>query len=218
MRVYPGTGWMYRAVDAYSRVYPPLSKTGVRSGTGTSPQMNLHTSKQTSFQKKILFQIGIRICRHQIKGENMAGFPIRRALEKKIEEMGGIEFVCAHVAQGMTLNRLAEFIECSRPMLSFWINHTEERRVAVLNARKLKAEKLAEEALEIADQSDETSNSGVNKARLQVDTRKWLAGKLDPEAYGDTAKTQVNISMGDLHLQALKHMGKVEVVTLENNE
>ena len=149
----------------------------------------------------------------------MAGYPMRRALEKKIEEMGGIEFVAAHISQGMTIGRLAEFIECSRPMLSFWINHTEERRVAVLNARKLKAEKLAEEALEIADEVDESSNSGVNKARLQVDTRKWLAGKLDPEAYGDTAKTQVNISMGDLHLKALKHMGKVEVVTtLENNE
>jgi hypothetical protein len=103
-------------------------------------------------------------------------------------------------------------------MLSFWINHTDERRDAVLKARKLKAEKLAEEALEIADEADETSNSGVNKARLQVDTRKWMASKLDPENYGDTAKTQVNISLGDLHLQALKHMGKVqEVTTLENN-
>lgn len=147
----------------------------------------------------------------------MAGFPMRRALEKKIEGLGGIEFVAAHIAQGMTIGRLAEFIECSRPMLSFWINHTEERRTAVINARKLKAEKLAEEALEIADQVDETSNSGVNKARLQVDTRKWMASKLDPENYGDTAKTQVNISLGDLHLQALKHMGKAEVTTLENN-
>jgi hypothetical protein len=45
-----------------------------------------------------------------------------------------------------------------------------------------------------------------------------MASKLDPENYGDTAKTQVNISLGDLHLQALKHMGKVEPITLENNE
>jgi hypothetical protein len=45
-----------------------------------------------------------------------------------------------------------------------------------------------------------------------------MASKLDPENYGDTAKTQVNISLGDLHLQALKHMGKAEeVTTLENN-
>jgi hypothetical protein len=193
-------------------------ETGVRSvavDKQTSKQAN--QKQKNLFPKKFLFQIRIRICRHQIKGENMAGYPMRRALEKKIEEMGGIEFVTAHIAQGMTIGRLAEFIECSRPMLSFWINHTEERRTAVINARKLKAEKLAEEALEIADQVDESSNSGVNKARLQVDTRKWMASKLDPENYGDTAKTQVNINLGDLHLQALKHM-KAEVITLENNE
>ena len=65
----------------------------------------------------------------------MAGFPMRRALERKIEELGGIEFVTAHISQGMTIGRLAEFIECSRPMLSFWINHTDERRDAVLAAR-----------------------------------------------------------------------------------
>lgn len=137
----------------------------------------------------------------------MAGFPMRRALEKKIEELGGIEFVSAHIAQGMTIGRLAEFIECSRPMLSFWINQTEERKNAVLSAKKLKAEKLAEDALDIADDADGTSSSAVNKARLQVDTRKWMASKLDPEGYGDKSM-EVNISVGDLHLQALKHMGK----------
>ena len=67
----------------------------------------------------------------------MAGFPMRRALERKIEELGGIEFVTAHISQGMTIGRLAEFIECSRPMLSFWINHTDERRDAVLKQYQL---------------------------------------------------------------------------------
>lgn len=141
----------------------------------------------------------------------MAGQPMRRALEKKIDELGGIEFVSAHIAQGMTIGRLAEFIECSRPMLSFWINQTEERKEAVLRAKKFKAEKLAEEALEIADQADEASNGGVNKARLQVDVRKWMAAKLDPDEYGDKQGPQVNISIGDLHLQALKHANKTVI-------
>ncbi len=143
----------------------------------------------------------------------MAGTPIRRALFAKIEKMGGIEFVCAHIAEGMTIGRLAEFLECSRPLLSFWINQTEERKEAVLRARKLKAEKLAEDALEIADTVDETSVAGVNKARLQVETRKWMASKLDPEGYGETKGPQVNISIGDLHLQALKQTNKGVVIT-----
>lgn len=142
----------------------------------------------------------------------MAGTPIRRALFAKIEKMGGIEFVCAHIAEGMTIGRLAEFLECSRPLLSFWINQTEERKEAVLRARKLKAEKLAEDALEIADTVDETSVAGVNKARLQVETRKWMASKLDPEGYGETKGPQVNISIGDLHLQALKQANRGDVI------
>jgi hypothetical protein len=139
----------------------------------------------------------------------VAGQPIRRALERKIEELGGLEFVSSHIAQGMTIGRLAEFIECSRPMLSFWINHTEERKVAVLNARKLKAEKLAEEVIEISDGVDGSSNSEVSKARLQVDTRRWVASKLDPEMYGDKADTKINITINDLHLQAVKELGRV---------
>jgi hypothetical protein len=142
----------------------------------------------------------------------MAGTPIKRALFAKIEQHGGIEFVCAHIAEGMTIGRLAEYLECSRPLLSLWINQTEERKEAVLRARKLKAEKLAEDALEIADNADESSNGGVNKARLQVDTRKWMASKLDPDQYGDKQGPAVNISIGDLHLTALKQMNKAEVI------
>lgn len=142
----------------------------------------------------------------------MAGAPIKRALFAKIEKLGGLEFVCAHIAEGMTIGRLAEFLECSRPVLSFWINQTEERKEAVLRARKLKAEKLAEEALDIADQADETSVGGVNKARLQVETRKWMASKLNPEDYGEKSGPQVNISIGDLHLQALKQINRGDVI------
>jgi hypothetical protein len=142
----------------------------------------------------------------------MAGTPIKRALFAKIEQHGGIEFVCAHIAEGMTIGRLAEYLECSRPLLSLWINQTEERKEAVLRARKLKAEKLAEDALDIADNADESSNGGVNKARLQVDTRKWMASKLDPDQYGDKQGPAVNISIGDLHLTALKQMNKAEVI------
>jgi hypothetical protein len=45
-RVYPGAGWTYRTVDAYSRVYPPLMETGVRSVA-----VDKHTStKQTDIE------------------------------------------------------------------------------------------------------------------------------------------------------------------------
>jgi hypothetical protein len=43
----------------------------------------------------------------------------------------------------------------------------------------------------------------INKARLRIDSRKWLAGVDDPDRFG-TKQTQVNISLGGLHLDALR--------------
>jgi hypothetical protein len=38
-----------------------------------------------------------------------------------------------------------------------------------------------------------------------------MAGKLDPDNFGEKQGPQVNISIGDLHLQALKHV-QAEVI------
>ena len=63
-------------------------------------------------------------------------------------------------------------------------------------ARRLGYEKRADEMLEIADDSsaDWTESEGggkvlnsvhVNRARLMIDTRKWLLSKMLPKIYGD---------------------------------
>jgi hypothetical protein len=58
-------------------------------------------------------------------------------------------------------------------------------------ARETQADKLFDECLEIADQYDaaaeklEGGTDHINRARLRIDTRKWMAGKLRPKVYGD---------------------------------
>jgi len=47
-------------------------------------------------------------------------------------------------------------------------------------AREIQADMLADEILEIADSEIDT-----NRARVMIDARKWLAGKLRPKKYGD---------------------------------
>lgn len=54
-------------------------------------------------------------------------------------------------------------------------------------ARQFQADSIAEEALSLADRCDDPV-----KARLQVDTRKWLASKINPASFGD--KTSVDHS------------------------
>lgn len=77
-----------------------------------------------------------------------------------------------------------------------WIEANEEKSKQYARACEDRAEKIADEILEICDSSEadvyqddngETKINGntVQRARLQVDTRKWLLGKLNPKKYGD---------------------------------
>ena len=67
-------------------------------------------------------------------------------------------------------------------------------------SREIQADRMAEEILEIADDATndfmekrgkdgrkkvEFNSENVNRSRLRIDTRKWLAGKLKPKVYGD---------------------------------
>ncbi len=63
-------------------------------------------------------------------------------------------------------------------------------------------EAIADEIMEIADEC-ETSSDAVSKARVQIDSRKWLLSKLLPKRYGDkldvahSGEVTVNFTPGD---------------------
>lgn len=54
-------------------------------------------------------------------------------------------------------------------------------------ARDFQADAIAEQALDLADTSDPADAA---KVRIQVDTRKWLASKINPAKFGDRAKIE----------------------------
>ena len=75
------------------------------------------------------------------------------------------------------------------------LEEDEERVKRYARATEMRAEVIADETLEIADNRAEdyvdTENGGfidhavINRDRLRVDTRKWLLAKLHPKKYGD---------------------------------
>ncbi|CAH0496614.1 hypothetical protein [Novosphingobium sp. CECT 9465] len=77
-----------------------------------------------------------------------------------------------------------------------WLATDVEFRTAYQIAKQLLAETLAEDVIEISDDSGADYVQGedgqtfvpehVQRARLRVDSRKWLAGKLAPKRYGDS--------------------------------
>jgi hypothetical protein len=119
-----------------------------------------------------------------------------------IDKMGGVDAIIQRVADGDSIKNIADQLGISRSFLSWKINKMPGVKDRLTQARKSRADRWAEEALEIADGVEEDPNK-INKAKLRIDTRKWLAGVDDPDRFG-TKQTQVNISLGGLHLDALR--------------
>lgn len=109
-----------------------------------------------------------------------------------------------------------------------WLQKHPEFANNYTRARETQAEILAEQIVEIADRthitvtSEETGEETVlpidhNRARLQVDARKWVASKLKPSVYGDKQQLELsghlNISFKDVTDEDL--LGElIEAITL----
>ena len=132
----------------------------------------------------------------------MASNKIEMQMWADIDKMGGVDAIIQRVADGDSIKNIADQLGISRSFLSWKINKMPGVKDRLTQARKSRADRWAEEALEIADGVEEDPNK-INKAKLRIDTRKWLAGVDDPDRFG-TKQTQVNISLGGLHLDALR--------------
>lgn len=125
--------------------------------------------------------------------------------------------ICAQLAEGKSLRNIckAESMPCVGTVFSWMRKHPEFMK-QYARAKEESADFLAEELLEIADDgtndwvaSNDPENAGyrangehINRSRLRVDTRKWIASKLKPKKYGD----KIDIA----------HSGSVETTTRES--
>lgn len=100
-----------------------------------------------------------------------------------------------------------------------WRLKHEAFREQYAEAKRVQAELLAEEIIEIADDSshdviydndgNERINSEfVNRSRLRVDTRKWIAAKLLPKVYGDRPQDDTKSAADTLIEKLLEKIDK----------
>lgn len=77
-----------------------------------------------------------------------------------------------------------------------WVDEDKDYAVQYARAREIRADKLFEEILTIADSKPDDKmvdkdwntvidSSAVQRNRLQVDARKWILAKMSPKKYGD---------------------------------
>ena len=115
--------------------------------------------------------------------------------------------ILGDIANGASLSAAIQRLD---PAPSYWWAKDWLRRDPELKARYIeavedRADRLAEELIDLADQPIPTGLDGpgmsawVQKLRVQVDVRKWAASKLKPKAYGDrldltVAPAQISIT------------------------
>jgi hypothetical protein len=122
-------------------------------------------------------------------------------VNKKIHAFGGEVAIVDKLSQGETVLGLARTLGISHTAFYDWVDRGGEARAAALaRARARGGQSLAEETLEIADSA---TPQEAQVAKLRVDTRRWLASKMNEE-YSDKQQPLVNIDLGSMALDALR--------------
>lgn len=104
--------------------------------------------------------------------------------------------ICEMLEEGRSLRSicLADNMPTARTVHN-WLNANDTFFQQYQRAREIQADTLFDECLDIADENinDVVLRDGVEtvnqdviaRAKLKIDTRKWMAGKLKPKAYSD---------------------------------
>lgn len=99
------------------------------------------------------------------------------------------------VARGTPIYRLPSLPGMpSIPTIYEWKEKRPEWANTLARARASRAERLADEGLDIVDGCDGDSSSQVGKAREQSNYRRWLAGCLDRATYGEAVKIDATVA------------------------
>jgi len=100
--------------------------------------------------------------------------------------------ICDLIADGQSLVQIAnmEGMPC-RATMNNWLRDADLKKEgfegvldSYTRAKREQADAIADDILDIADNADD-SKEGVQKAKLRIDSRKWLAGKLQPKKYSE---------------------------------
>jgi transposase-like protein len=146
----------------------------------------------------------------------MAGRPRLTALEKAIERHGGDDdAVFARIADGELIQEIAASFGASAGLLRSWRNAGgQERRAKWAEAMRESAESHAEKSISIADELTDVAiltSADVSSAKLRSEQRRWMAMVRDRETFGEQRGPMVQIQIGELHLDALRQRGRMQI-------
>lgn len=110
--------------------------------------------------------------------------------------------ICRRIVEGESVRTICrdERMPCKSTVMN-WLAQEPAFRSAYSMAKQLYAETLAEDILDISDDATgdwvegengkELDREHVQRSKLRVDSRKWLAAKLAPKRYGEASMIRV---------------------------
>lgn len=122
--------------------------------------------------------------------------------------------ICAWIAEGRSLRSYCRLEHRSMETVYRWLRERREFRERYARAHDDRADTLADELVDIADEVASGSMEEVQAAKLRIDTRKWIASKLRPTKWGDAQapqqRTNVTFNIG------LPNRSQPTVVTVDH--
>ena len=127
------------------------------------------------------------------------------------------------IANGTSLSGALRRLD---PPPSYWwakecLRRDVELKVLYRQAVEDRADRLAEELIDLADTpipkglDGPTMSAWVQRLRVQVDVRKWVASKLAPRTYGD--KLDVSVTNEKISITAALEAANARVLTLTDS-
>lgn len=131
-------------------------------------------------------------------GQPKIGRPVFWTPEKMAEAQ--LE-ICEQIAAGRSLKSILDNAEHlpSRETVYKWLFSDEAFSDNYVRAREAQADFHADEVIDIAD-----TEADPNKARVRIDARKWVAGKMRPKVYGDRLQLDgdMNVRLTDQQVES----------------
>jgi hypothetical protein len=122
--------------------------------------------------------------------------------------------VIKSIESGLSLRAALIQTKVSRTIFESVLNTSEDKKAQYARARDERADRIFEEILEIADESNKdtlitdngiTINSEfVQRSRLRIDARKWYLSKMLPKKFGDKVE---NTIVGDNEKPIIINLG-----------
>ena len=132
---------------------------------------------------------------------------VGKAKLAKLEEYDEDE-VFERIAQGVSVRQICRELECGYKIFGLWLDAGEGRRAAYEQAQHAAGHFYAERAVEAAQNAQPET---VAVARLQADTDRWMAAKMNQQYDTRQRDVAVNISVTDLHAEAAALLNSVEM-------